>query len=201
MKKIYLVKGITVDFLKFCCIKITKIKQEEFMWIIIILNGFSMGNFGKPYIYPENAHPEEHRKLLLLQEPTVSVDSENRKAIIEVKTTIDVPPIGIYYGLYFPGVIKTPQFRRLSREKKEENSKEHRVIIPLDFLENPKYDRCNFKEKGGVIYYRLEIRNPKYNVNTFFGGRFRVGRNYRRVPCIILGPFVDQIGSCSAIIS
>ena len=108
MKKIYLVKGITVDFLKFCCIKITKIKQEEFMWIIIILNGFSMGNLGKPYIYPENAHPEKHRKLLLLQEPTVSVDSENRKAIIEVKTTIDVPPIGIYYGLYFPGVIKLP---------------------------------------------------------------------------------------------
>lgn len=201
MKKIYLVKGITVDFLKFCCIEITKIKQEEFMWIIIILNGFSMGNLGKPYIYPENAHPEKHRKLLLLQEPTVSVYSENRKAIIEVKTTIDVPPIGIYYGLYFPGGIKTPQFGRLSREKKATASKEHRVIIPLDFLENPKYDRCNFKEKGGVIYYRLEIRNPKYNVNTFFGGRFRVDRNYKRVPCIILGPFVDQIGSCSAIIS
>ncbi len=172
------------------------------MWAFIILSVFSIygGNLGKPYKYPGKVAPEL-RGLLVLEEPNVLLDSERKKAIIEVKTTVDVPPIGIYYGLYLPQEIKTPRFRRLSYEKNGGVSKEHRIGLPLDFLEDQEYDRSNFKEMGGVIYFRVEISNPRYKVSNIYDGRFRVDRDYKRVPCIISGPFIDQIGTSSAIIS
>ncbi|MCK4527986.1 metallophosphoesterase [candidate division WOR-3 bacterium] len=162
----------------------------------------STNNLGKPYIYPDEKHPKEYRELLLEQEPVIEIDKEKKEAIITVKTRLEVLPIGVHYGLYIPSKsIKIPRFRRLAVEKGKESSISHKISLSLSIFEHPRYDLCNFAKEGGVIYYRLEIRNPHYAVNTFYDGRFRIDGDYLRVPCIISGPFVDQVGQKSAIIS
>ncbi|VUT24019.1 MAG: Calcineurin-like phosphoesterase [Candidatus Methanolliviera sp. GoM_asphalt] len=159
-------------------------------------------HLGQPFKYPDLPKEEHTPDYVFAGEPKVTVDRKG-EAIIRFETVIPTSRAKIHYGLYLPEQeIKVPQYRVEVTEDLKKKSRSHAVIIGLRKFEKQKYDICNFKEKGGVICYRIEVSTPTMeDQSDFYDGRFRVDGDYYPLPCVIEGPFVDCLTKTSAIIS
>ena len=162
----------------------------------------SVGNLGQPFRYPNLPQREFTPDYVFTGKPNIIVEPTGR-VTIEFKTVVPTSNAKVYYGLYVPQQeIKVPQYRKYAREKSGGESGFHIISFELKDFKKDKYDLCNFKEKGGAICYRIEVSAPTMEDQiAFCNGRFRVDGNYKLLPCIIEGPFVDQVTADSAVIS
>ena len=157
-------------------------------------------SLGEPFQYPDLPRKETTPDYFLVKEPAITM--EGARAMIEFQTIVPAPRAKVYFGLYVPDQeIKIPQYRRESIEDLLGESTSHTVTLKISKFENPKYDLCNFAEKGGVVCYRIELYNPAKATAAFYDGRFRVDGDYNLMPCVTEGPFVDMVTTTGAVIS
>ena len=176
--------------------------------IVVLLSGLlagpalaQKGSLGQPPTYPDL--PQKYPNyILLVAEPTVTLNAEEKTATISFETAYPVPAVRAYYGPYMPEqVLELPRFRRDAKEELEEPSTTHSITINLGKFEAEKYDVVKLAETGrATIAYRLEIYDPKRLTTRFYDSRFTF-ENYELVPTISEGPFVDMVTETGAVIS
>jgi hypothetical protein len=163
---------------------------------------YLVNHLGQPFKYPNLPQREITRDYVFAGKPSITVGPAG-KATVEFNTVVPTSKARIYYGLYVPQQeIKVPQYRKYAKEKFGGEGTSHTIAFELKDFKKDRYDVCNFKEKGGVICYRIEVLTPTMeNQIAFYNGRFCVDGDYNLVPCVTEGPFVDQVTTSSATIS
>lgn len=164
-------------------------------------NSLPRGKVGTIPDYPVQKKKIEHSPCFFNDEPEISV-VDSFTVEIHFKTRKSTPASSVYYGIFEPDQqLQLPRYRHKSSEKLKGRSRSHSLKINLGKMMHPIFDATGMKEKGeGIVAYRLEIYDPKSASSHFFDGRFAF-RGDERVPCIIEGPFIDQVTRNSAIIS
>ncbi len=132
------------------------------------------------------------------------------EVVVSWRTLSPTLPGTVYFGLVPDGAeIAVPRYRRYARAEGDtrEMAMAFRAQFSLSRYETELYDIAELREnRGGTVYVRLEVWNPGWlPTSRLFHTRFAYARddegNARRVPCIVLGPFVDNVTEDSAVIS
>ncbi|MCD6234368.1 MAG: metallophosphoesterase [Candidatus Marinimicrobia bacterium] len=130
-------------------------------------------------------------------------DEDGRLARIRFTTLIPSPAVRVYYGIIIPDdLLQAPRYRWSATEKSDTISTQHTVYLNLEnlFSKYADIDSIFRKHDGGVVVYRLEIRNPGTASAHYYDNRFRFKGN-ERIACISEGPFIDLVKTNSAVFS
>ncbi len=160
-----------------------------------------MGLVGQMPRYPADLPVIEDHALLLVGEPEVTYHGEGAFTV-RFETAVPTPPATLYIGVFAPDQrLAQPRYRGGVREEGDSLRSEHTIKGDFSGLMRPKYDIAQLSEQGGgVIAYRLEIYHPMWGTSRFYDRRFAF-QDGHRVPCVSVGPFVDQVTDSSAILS
>jgi hypothetical protein len=152
--------------------------------------------------------------LLLGGEPQVTMIS-TWTAQIEFTTTIPVPAVRVYYGVYEPDpLLPWPRYNKSVQESLPggiTETQQHTVTLDISGLVGPdSFLDVNdmAAHGGGLIVYRIEMYQgqalsshfDKAGSVRFYDRRFEF-YDGQIVPTVSEGPFVDQISETSAVIS
>lgn len=160
------------------------------------------GRLGLNPIYPPYPTKDYTPDYILKNEAEVTVDNAKKEATLRFDTVTPTAPAIVYYGLYVSQpTVWIPQYHLESTEQSPAGSISHHIKLDLSKFGTPVYDICDFKEKGAVICYRLQLQRATSDVPVYCYGRFRVDQNYNQLPCATEGPFVDLVKADSATIS
>lgn len=143
---------------------------------------------------------------IVTENPDIDIirdDEGDRLARIRFTTLVPSPAVRVYYGIIIPDdVLQAPRYRWSATEKSDTLSTRHTVYLNLEnlFSKYADIDSVFRKHDGGVVVYRLEIRNPHAASAHYYDNRFRFKGN-QRTACISEGPFIDLVKTHSAVFS
>jgi len=153
-------------------------------------------------VYPELPIKDYTPDYLLKSEAEVTVDTARKEATLRFETAIPTAGGLVYYGLDMPQqMVWIPQYHLKATEPSPAGSISHEIKLDLSKFERQDMDVCNFREKGAVICYRLQLQRTTSDAPVYYYGRFRVDQSYNQLPCVTEGPFVDLVKVDSATIS
>ena len=160
------------------------------------------GKLGWNPIYPELPVKDYTPDYLLKSKAEVTVDTAKKEATLRFETVTPTAGGLVYYGLYVPQPnVWIPQYHQKATEQSPIGSISHEIKLDLSKFERQDMDVCNFREKGAVICYRLQLQRPMSDAPVYYYGRFRMDQSYNQLPCVTEGPFVDLVKADSATIS
>jgi hypothetical protein len=159
------------------------------------------GRLGLNPIYPSYPTKDSTPDYILKNKAEVTVDEANKLATLSFETVKPTAAGIVYYGLYVPQpTVWIPQYHVKAKEQLPADFS-HEIKLDLSQFEEPVWDICDFKEKGAVIFYRLQLQTTASDYPIYYYGRFRVDQDYNQLPCVTEGPFVDLVKTDSATIS
>lgn len=117
-----------------------------------------------------------------------------------------LPPGRVVYGIQMlEDPYREPRFRFATRERGDAPRREHAATLHLARLQRPRVDAAmQGAEGGGIVRGRLELyddRARKLEYRYFRFAYLREGGDWRRLPCIRSGPWLDRVGPDRAWVS
>jgi hypothetical protein len=151
------------------------------------------------------------RNQLFTEEPRVSDFTKDQIHLLFTTKRESINGVVQYGPLLSMGNTASGMFRAYAKEKLPEGKTttcNHDILMKMSWIEKPQYASGLIDNGGGTLVYRLENLDPKDTVMRYHEGRFSYRRRgepgkgvYRRVPCIVEGPFIDLVTDQSAVIS
>lgn len=160
---------------------------------------------GRYPLYPGTPVPMRTSRIIL-EDPDVVVeqnDAGKRVAHLNFITNSPSSAVRVYYGIIIPDdILQAPRYRWSVTEKSDSLSTHHSVILNLDnlFSKYADIDSIFRKNDGGVVVYRIEVRNTHAASAHYYDGRFNF-QGDERIVCPIEGPFIDLVEKKSAVFS
>jgi hypothetical protein len=162
------------------------------------------GRMGEDYFIPPNATSIPYSTDYFINSPVnIRIDPSTHDALLSFTTNNDAS-INVSYGIYPPeNELKVPVYFQNASENASRDLKSH--LVALDLPKLVREHVHGFTSNGSVIAYRIEVWNLENNYSPLtmeaYMGRLRIDPHYTIIPCVTLGPFVDNIATDSAVIS
>ncbi len=176
-----------------------------FIYLMCVFASFAItdaSKLGWNPVYPGLPMKDYTPDYLLKNDVQVTVDAVKKEASLLFETTIPITGGLVYYGLDVPQPdVWILQYHLKATEQTTTASTSHEIKLDLGRFERQDMDVCNFRERGAVICYRLQLQRPSSDAPVYYYGRFRVDQNFNQLPCVTEGPFVDLVKADSATIS